>query len=423
MITSWLRSAKVFVGSETVHPAYGLHLYQRQVLNDALSALGGGPRRTVLHMPTGAGKTRVACHAACHLLRQSGGDGALIVWLASTEELCAQAADDLARAWSHLGDRPARIHRFWGSQDLADLSNLESGFLVAGMQKLYAAANRDVVLMRDIAENVAGVIFDEAHQAVARTYEYLAEQLATYQPPLLGLTATPGRTADLDDDLDYRLADMFGNSKVTIDPRGYGNPVTYLIRQEFLADPRFDLIRLDSGLRVNEPDARADYAQSDLNRIGENEEWREAIVKATQNALRRFSRVLVFAPSVDSAKECADAVGQGGQRASTILATTPDDERREIIETFKSGDGDRMALFNYGVLTAGFDAPKTRCVVIARPTKSLVLYSQMCGRAMRGPKSGGNRSCRIYTVVDTSLPGFGSVTEAFTNWETLWQQE
>ena len=413
----------MFAESETVQPAYGLHPYQRQVLSDTLSALSRGSRRTMLHMPTGAGKTRVACHAASHMLGQSDDNTALIVWLASTEELCAQAADDLARAWYHLGDRPVRIHRFWGSQDLADLSNLESGFLVAGMQKLYAAANRDITLMRNIAENVAGVVFDEAHQAVAQTYEYLAEQLATYQPPLLGLTATPGRTADLGDDLDYKLAEMFGNNKVTIDPRGHGNPVAYLIRQEFLADPYFDMIRLDSGLSVNEPDARADYAQSDLNRIGENEAWREAIVETTLYALGKFPRVLVFAPSVNSAKGCAEEVRQAGQRSSTIVAATPDDERRETIEAFKSSGGDRMALFNYGVLTAGFDAPMTRCVIIARPTKSLVLYSQMCGRAMRGPKSGGNRTCRIYTVVDISLPGFGSVAQAFTNWETLWQQE
>lgn len=81
-----------------------------------------------------------------------------------------------------------------------------------------------------------------------------------------------------------------------------------------------------------------------------------------------------------------------------------------------------MALFNYAVLTAGFDAPRTSCVVIARPTTSLVLYAQMAGRAMRGPYSGGNRNCQIYTVVDTSLPGFGSVVDAFEHWEALWRQ-
>ena len=79
-----------------------------------------------------------------------------------------------------------------------------------------------------------------------------------------------------------------------------------------------------------------------------------------------------------------------------------------------------MVMFNYGVLTAGFDAPRTRCVIIARPTTSLVLYSQMAGRAMRGPRAGGNRTAEIMTVADTYLPGFGSVTDAFTNWEDLW---
>ena len=75
---------------------------------------------------------------------------------------------------------------------------------------------------------------------------------------------------------------------------------------------------------------------------------------------------------------------------------------------------------NYGVLTAGFDAPRTRCVIIARPTTSLVLYSQMVGRALRGPRAGGNATADVYTVADTNLPGFGSVADAFTNWEELW---
>ena len=82
-----------------------------------------------------------------------------------------------------------------------------------------------------------------------------------------------------------------------------------------------------------------------------------------------------------------------------------------------------MALLNYGVFTAGFDAPVTSCVVVARPTASVVLYSQMVGRAMRGTRVGGNRNCDIWTVVDTNLPGFRSVADAFENWEELWKQE
>ncbi len=410
-----------FAGSKIVDPVYGLHPYQRQVLTDALSELSSGLRRTVIHMPTGAGKTRVACHAACNLLKQPGGEGKVVVWMASTEELCEQAASDLTRAWSSLGDRPARVHGFWG-RSTADLRRLESGFLVTGMRKLYAASNRDVRLMRDISENVAGVIFDEAHQAVAGTYEFLTEQLATFQPPLLGLTATPGRTAEVNDS-DYKLAEMFGNSKVTIDPRGHGDAVTYLIRRGFIADPRFKSIPLDSCVDVEPPEKGKDYTLSDLSRIGEDHIWRRAIVDTTLDALRTARRVLVFAPSVSSAKECAHDVRRQGADATTILGGTPEHERRDSIARFRSADGPPMALFNYGVLTAGFDAPRTRCVVIARPTTSLVLYSQMCGRAMRGPKSGGSRTCRIHTVVDTNLPGFGSVAEAFTNWEILWKND
>lgn len=80
-----------------------------------------------------------------------------------------------------------------------------------------------------------------------------------------------------------------------------------------------------------------------------------------------------------------------------------------------------MVLCNYGVLTTGFDAPATSAVLIARPTKSLVLYSQMVGRGIRGPLAGGNSDAEIVTVVDNNLPGFGSVASAFTNWEDVWE--
>jgi hypothetical protein len=45
----------------------------------------------------------------------------------------------------------------------------------------------------------------------------------------------------------------------------------------------------------------------------------------------------------------------------------------------------------------------------------------MVGRAMRGAQAGGNKECEILTVVDTNLPGFDSVVDAFTNWEDVWR--
>ena len=109
-----------------------------------------------------------------------------------------------------------------------------------------------------------------------------------------------------------------------------------------------------------------------------------------------------------------------GFNADAITGDTPKLERESLIQGFKDDCSQTKILCNYGVLTTGFDAPKISATVIARPTKSLVLYSQMVGRAIRGVKAGGNATAEIVTVVDSQLPGFGSVASAFHNWEDVW---
>ena len=404
--------------TETVSPKYPLYPYQRQVLGDILHALASPERRVVAHLPTGAGKTRIATHTACRLLNEKDTDDSLVIWLASTEELCEQAADELAKGWTYLGLRDATIHRYWGNQSL-DLRRLPSGFLVTGLAKLRAAAFQDNTLLAHLAHCAAAVIFDEAHQAIAATYSFITEQLCSVRPPLLGLTATPGRTANLTD-ADYRLASMFAHNKVSIDPRGHDSPVTYLIQNRYLADARFVPISFESDAAITEPQPDMDYSTDDLDDLGRNRERTRRIAELAENAARRHPRTIVFCPSVESAMECNKLLQAKGTATHVVTANTPGEDRRAIIDTFKSTSREHMIIFNYGVLTAGFDAPRTRCVIIARPTTSLVLYSQMAGRAMRGPRAGGNPRAEILTVVDTNLPGFGSVTEAFTNWEELW---
>ena len=406
-----------------VQPRYPLHPYQRQVFHDLMAILapsspsvfGPGPR-AIAHMPTGAGKTRLACHAVCHLMNQQSNEDKILIWMAASEELCDQAADSLTEAWACLGNRPMRIQRFWGDATALDY---EPGILVTGLAKLYAASRGNGDALFALAARAAAVVFDEAHQAIAETYQFVTRQLLTHEPPLLGLTATPGRKA-LPGDEDDQLAELFNSNKVTISPHGYPDPVTYLISQGYLADPRFTPVALQSNVQARPQSATGDYSENALRNIGEDPVWRKEIVRVTAQAVRTHRRVIVFCPSVASTLDCAAILEQQRIRVSSVIGATPPEQRRAIIAAFRSDDNEPMALLNYGVLTAGFDAPRTGCVIIARPTTSLVLYSQMAGRAMRGPLSGGNRRCQIYTVVDTQLPGFGSVAEAFQNWEELW---
>lgn len=381
-------------------------------------------RRVVMHLPTGAGKTRIASHAAAALLNRRHAEGKVFVWLAASEELCEQATESLIDAWRALGNRPASVYRYWGHHGL-EFARLDEGFVVAGLQKLWSAADArlragEPGFLTRLGHQTAGVVFDEAHQAVAPTYRFVAEQLTVDNPPLIGLTATPGRTWRLDGN-DYDLADMFGEQKVTIDPCGHDNPVAFLITRGYLAAPEFVRVDVDLGTDVLEPGGAGDYREADLRAIGSDPAWHAQVVELALGALSRHDRVMVFCPSVLSALEAAREVESNGCRASAIVAGTSAEERVTAIAAFRADDSLPMALFNYGVLTAGFDAPRTRCVIVARPTTSLVLYSQMVGRAMRGPKSGGNRHCEVLTVADTRLKGFGSVAEAFTNWEELWR--
>ena len=411
----------------TAQVHYGLYPHQRQVANELLSHLDpsrveGVPsdgRRVVAHLPTGAGKTRVAAHVTSQLLNAGAlDDNGLVIWLASTAELCEQAADELSRAWSHLGRWNAPVYRYWGDSD-ADLSAVSGGFLVASLSKLWGLARRDRQQLVKLSSIAAGVVFDEAHQAVAATYEIMVGALLWDSPPLLGLTATPGRTSDPSPE-DLKLTDLFAGNKVTIDPRGHANPIAFLVAGGYLAAARFHQFEFDALISVVEDDADGDYGRNILDAIGSDDRRTSDVVSLVRQCLSRHRRVMVFCPSVANAEATGLALREQGVNAGVITAATAPEDRSTVIERFRTRSNEPMALLNYGVLTAGFDAPVTSCVVVARPTLSVVLYSQMVGRGLRGKRVGGNDTCDIWTVVDTKLPGFRSVADAFQNWEELW---
>ena len=95
--------------------------------------------------------------------------------------------------------------------------------------------------------------------------------------------------------------------------------------------------------------------------------------------------------------------------------------RRSGIEAFRNGK--LQVLCNYGVLTTGFDAPKTDVVVIARPTSSAVTYHQMVGRGLRGPKLGGTSRCTIVDV-DFNVQNHGSRRrQLYQYYRDLWSED
>jgi len=401
---------------------YGLFDHQRLAANRVLAALGERPHKTLLHMPTGAGKTRTSMHVIADLLRAH--EPSLAIWLAFSEELCEQAASEFSDAWTHLGNRETNLYRFWGSRK-TDITEAVDGFVVLGLAKGFATAKRDTQFLARLADRASLIVFDEAHQAVAPAFKFVLEALADRHPdtPLLGLSATPGRTWN-DPEKDAELAALFNRSKVTLEVEGFDNPVDYLIDEGYLARPIFEAIE-HQGRELSEAEVRGltdslDIQPALLEQLASDEQRNLIIVDRVEQISTQHDRILVFAATVEHAYLLSTVLNARGIESAAVTGTTERTQRASLIDRFKSDRPGCQVLCNYGVLTTGFDAPRTSAAVIARPTKSLVLYSQMVGRAIRGPRAGGNEDALIVTIVDTNLPGFGQPRDAFINWEDVW---
>jgi len=402
-----------------IKPEYQLFDHQRKPASEAYRALMANPSTCILHIPTGGGKTRSAMVIICRWMINNPGRS--VVWLAASEELLDQAATEFEKAWKFLGDRPITLKRYWGKNKLED-SNFADTLVVAGLQKLSSTLNRSPFELISLMQSVSLVVFDEAHQAVAPTYRALVDSLRRDGElvPLLGLTATPGRSWD-DEIEDERLASFFNHKKVSIEVEGYDSAVDYLVQQGYLAKANYIDIEFKADVQSAKSQTDTDdFSESVLKQLGEDQKRNFELVKAAKALSRKHSRILLFAPSVYSSRLIANVLSALGLNASAIDGETDEITRNQLIMRFRNNAVQPMILCNYGVLTTGFDAPRTSCVIIGRPTRSVVLYSQMVGRGIRGSKVGGNVEADIVTVVDTSLQGFGSVVEGFNFWNNKW---
>lgn len=402
---------------------YALFSHQRAAVKKVQKKLKIGRRRVILHMPTGSGKTRTAMNVIAEHLREN--EPSVVIWLAHGEELCEQAAVEFEKAWSYLGNRNLKVYRFWKHRNI-DVEDVQDGFVVAGLSKLYSSVKSNQQIVIKLGSKAKLVIIDEAHSAVAETYKFLLEILLSLnsESGLLGLTATPGRTWN-NIIADEQLSNFFDRQKITLEIEGYASPVDYLIKEGYLAKPNFKSLMHQGGVVISQQDLeeiKQNFEITDkiLKQLAEDEKRNLKVISAIEELAVSHKRILVFASTVKHSDLLSVVLQARGYNAQSITSNTSDSDRTTFIEEYKNKDEKVKILCNYGVLTTGFDAPQTSAAVIARPTDSLVLYSQMVGRAIRGTKAGGNEEAEIVTVIDYELPGFASISDSFNNWEDVW---
>ena len=376
--------------------------------------------RVLLQMPTGSGKTRTAMEVACAFLRArlSTGGPARVVWVCHVAELCEQAVAQFDQVWKHTGSQPIPILRVWEQHGVPQRFPSPS-FSVVGFQKFVRRLGR-----YSNTYDADLVVVDEAHVSLAPRYSAVLDLFQTTGTRYLGLTATPGRAQNVSEDT-RALARQFGNRLVGLD---FGDlpVITALQERGVLSVIDREEVRTELPFPLSEEEwnsvaEEGDYPSAVLQRLARDRNRNLVILEKLRLLAHEGLQTLVFGTSVSQSRMLAAMMLSMGVSACHIDASTPGDVRRAFVDRFRRKE--IQLLMNFGVLTTGFDAPQVDCVFISRPTTSVVLYSQMIGRGLRGPAVGGTATCRLVDVVDNFLNMPGDIVDVYDYFTEYWSEE
>jgi len=396
-----------------------LHEFQ-QTLAERIRTFVSTPRRGLLSLPTGAGKTRVVVEALIRAYADWTIRGC-VVWLAQSDELCEQAVEAWAQAWRGLGplSQRLRVSRLWGATNNRVRPCDGPHVVIATYQTLINRVTRhDYAWLLE----PACIVVDEAHESMAGSYTEILTAFGFTSKvtprPLIGLTATPFRSSADEAETQW-LVNRYGGHRFDLGVMPGDDPYSYLQELGVLARVEHQII---AGANVHVTALElAELTQFKRlpgaveQRLGQDVDRNRVLVESIQQLPEDWP-VLLFATSVEHAGLLAAQLSRVGVSARAISAQTDMGARRHYIEEFKAGR--IRVLTNYNVLTTGFDAPAVRVLYIARPVFSRVTYQQMIGRGLRGPLNGGKEICRIVNVAD-NVGNFGERL-AFTHFEHLW---
>jgi superfamily II DNA or RNA helicase len=391
-----------------------LHDFQNEVLEgiQALVSSGTTRRRAVVSLPTGGGKTRVVVEAAVRLVLASERNPRSVLWIAQTDELCEQAVQAFRQVWVNLGTQKTdlRIVRLWGGNpNPASQESDKPVAVIASIQTLNSRMGGDGLAW---LQNPGLVIVDECHHAITPSYTNLLRFLdaeaprpgapSKEEPPILGLSATPFRTDDVES---QRLARRFDSrwlpaNQDLLHQRLRQQGVLALVDSEAL-ESGIDLTpeEIERLSRLPEPwegIVFENLLEAINQRLAGNTQRNERLVERIEIAEEQS--ILLFANSVLHAEEMAARLNFNRISAAAVSGDTPTTSRRHFLSRFQRGE--IRVLCNHTVLSTGFDAPKTDMILISRAVFSPVRYMQMVGRGLRGEKNGGKTRCRIVTVLD-----------------------
>jgi superfamily II DNA or RNA helicase len=301
-----------------------------------------GAQRIILDSPTGSGKTEMGAE----IIRGAQAKGKKVAFLANRIHLVGQTARRLSDSGIECGViQGANTYEPWRS------------ILVCSIQ---------TIARRGFPKNIDLLVIDECHStAGTKAYREIMQGMRC-----IGLTATKYSKG-----LGKEYPEMGGPlwEKVVTAAK-----IKDLIREGYLVDaeiwapgePDLSKVKITAG----------DYNEKDLGEAVDKVELVGDIVTHWVRLANGCSTV-VFATNISHSKHICAEFQAIGVKAEHLDCYTEDTERVAILKRVQ--EGETTVICNVGVLAEGWDFPSCKCLILARPTKSLVRYLQMAGRVLR----------------------------------------
>lgn len=313
---------------------------QEYLVSEAMRITENGSKKenVLITSPSGSGKTYIIARIILELLNNGFSQEEILV-IVPTYEIGAQMDNRIKDAL----DRKSHHIDILGS---VKASNIE-----------------------DVYEhNYKIIIIDEAHHSEADSYQSVIDKWS--DAVVYGFTATPMRNDDkeLSNTFKHMISGLSINELIK---------AGRLAEFEYYQPDHEDVISFDSPLL--QIDGK-DYSPKDKDQKLKRNIYGNIVRTWLNKAPDR--RTIAFTSTIDESKLLADTFKVYGINAAHVDGSLMDYQTRsEIIDDFRKGK--IQVLCNQGLISEGFDVPDTSCVILARPTKSIILHLQQCFRAMR----------------------------------------
>ncbi|MBZ9622868.1 DEAD/DEAH box helicase [Clostridium sp. FP2] len=320
-----------------------LRPYQLECV-DAINKLPLGERGLVV-LPTASGKTQIFSNVVAN----NEGRSLIIV---PSDELKCQARDKLLNLDPTLDIGLIQ----------ANVNEVSNKICIATRQSLSHKKSTRIERMLEHG-NFTKIIIDEVHNATGQIDKILS-QMDCSKAKVIAFTATPWSKD---------LSSVFSN-------RIYTRDILTMIEEKYLCEPKVIQVSTKTSL-AGVKTVAGEFNQRQLELCVDNSERNDLIVKAYKKIAIDRKYTVVYCAGIEHSVNLAAEFQRNGISCGSIDSTLSREERTNIINKFETGV--IKVLCNVAILTTGYDFPPLDAIILARPTKSKILFCQILGRMLR----------------------------------------